>query len=1026
MSDDTADPAEENDEMVFAATTEPYSNIHSQLARQQGAWLIDSGATRSMTPDRRLFTGEVLARRGKVSVAKQDELLDIEGEGTITVLVPDADGNTAQYRMSALYVPGLAHNLLATCDVVERGGSVVLSEQPYIEVDGIVIRCERYGRQTMLMPMERAYITEELLHRRMAHSDRARCTKLAKQLGVTVTERSSGTCETCTEANMRRCPLPKKSLATVTQLLEYVSCDMSGPFTRSIDGKAYIIVYVDHHSDYVFDYYLKSKDEAVQSIEWFIRDAGGVPKTFRADGAGELQKGEARARWTELHVQVDATTRATPEQNGRAERKLTVITEHVRALLIDARLPEQFWPFAAHTAAVTLNMFLTSALKREDTPFHRFHGRQPDLSRLRVFGCRAWVHDPRAKKTGKLKPRAQKAVFLGYRTGVKGWLFYLHDTGAIVCSRDARMLEDVPGGLDLEEIEEANEPRDEDYIVNEHDIGETESDANRRTERPRRTPQAPGAWWIGANAVWEIGTLPLLQPPASFSEAMSTDQREGWLAAIQEELENHTSLETFKWVRKQPGMQLLTGGWVFTVKTDQRGEQLRLKARLFVRGCTQAGGTYGVTSSPVAPVTMMRLMLAQAAKDKWVLAHVDFKAAYLNAPLQEIVYMKPVEGMNAPPGTVCQLLRAWPGLKQAGVCWWRVLKSWMCEHGFRQAQAERCLFVRPDIRATSYVDDMLVAAVHKYAQETLVSELQEKFRVTATPLKQYLNIAIVEKGGRVYASQKRYIEQLLVDCNMAEANGCATPAGTVRLEDVTGADCEQACDVREYRNLVGRLLWLSGCTRPDVTYAVNQLTKYYHEPRVKHMRAAKRVVRYLSRTRTLGIELSRGGDLVAYVDADWAGDTSSRRSVSGMLLGFARADGTLVPLAWRSVQQTCVATSSCFAEYAACHDVCRELAYVRQVCSEQGWISGEYVTPVWCDNSAAIAIGNDTTVKKLSRYIDIRYHYARWCAEQQLVRFQWIQGGKNPADVFTKPTSREIFKRHISRFMTDVGGDERE
>ena len=145
-----------------------------------------------------------------------------------------------------------------------------------------------------------------------------------------------------------------------------------------------------------------------------------------------------------------------------------------------------------------------------------------------------------------------------------------------------------------------------------------------------------------------------------------------------------------------------------------------------------------------------------------------------------------------------------------------------------------------------------------------------------------------------------------------------------------------------------------------------------------------------------------------------------------MLLGFARADGTLVPLAWRSVQQTCVATSSCFAEYAACHDVCRELAYVRQVCSEQGWISGEYVTPVWCDNSAAIAIGNDTTVKKLSRYIDIRYHYARWCAEQQLVRFQWIQGGKNPADVFTKPTSREIFKRHISRFMTDVGGDERE
>ena len=77
MSDDTADPTEESEEMVFAATTEPYRNLHSQLARQQGAWLIDSGATRSMTPDRGLFTGELHERRGKVSVAKQDELLDI-------------------------------------------------------------------------------------------------------------------------------------------------------------------------------------------------------------------------------------------------------------------------------------------------------------------------------------------------------------------------------------------------------------------------------------------------------------------------------------------------------------------------------------------------------------------------------------------------------------------------------------------------------------------------------------------------------------------------------------------------------------------------------------------------------------------------------------------------------------------------------------------------------------------------------------------------------------------------------------
>ena len=93
---------------------------------------------------------------------------------------------------------------------------------------------------------------------------------------------------------------------------------------------------------------------------------------------------------------------------------------------------------------------------------------------------------------------------------------------------------------------------------------------------------------------------------------------------------------------------------------------------------------------------------------------------------------------------------------------------------------------------------------------------------------------------------------------------------------------------------------------------------------------------------------------------------------------------------------------------------------MRQVCEEQGWIPSNYVTPVNCDNAAAIAIGNDTSVKKLSRYIDIRYHYARWCAERGLVKFVWVEGGKNPADVFTKPTNREIFKRHTARFMADV------
>ena len=893
----TREATTDSEEMVFLATTVGHHNPHNQLISQQGAWLIDSGATRSMTPDRTQFTGELSPCSGKVAVAKQDERLDIVGEGTVVVSVEGENGEATTYEMRALYVPGLAHNLLATSDVVERGGSVILSDQPYIEVGGRVVRCERYGRQTLLMPMERACITQALLHRRLGHADKQRCTKLAQELGIAVTERQASPCEVCTEANMRRMPLPKESTTVVTEKLEYVSADMAGPLPRAIDGNTYIIVYVDHATDFVFDYYLKAKSEAVQSIDWFVRDAGGAPKSLRTDGAGELQQGAAAAKWAELRVMLDTTTRATPQQNGKAERKIAVITEHVRALLVDSCLPGAFWSFAAHAAAVSLNMFMTTALKREDTPYHRFIGRQPDLSRLRVFGCRAWVHDPRAKGIGKLKPRAQRAVFVGYRNGVKGWLFYMHATGRIVSSRDARFLEDVPGGQDLSDLAHPDDLRDADYVPEEmqaaterqgvpangqdaargvqdsavgvqHEATEESGsdegqsgDISTALRRSRRTSQAPGAWWEGAQAVWEIPDRDSMQPPTSFGAAMNTEERESWLMAIQEELENHQSLQTFKYVPARPHMRLLTGGWVFSIKTDQTGQHTRFKARLFVRGCAQPGGTYGVTSSPVAPVLMMRLMVAQAAKDGWNLAHVDFKAAYLNAPVRETIYMQPVAGMNAPPGSVCQLLKAWPGLKQAGVCWWRVLKDWMVKHEFRQAQAEHCLFVRPDVRATTYVDEMLLALRTEQAGETLKAQLSESFRVTATPLMQYLNISIVMKGGRVYASQRKYVERLLADTGMDTANGCQTPVATTRLEDIDDVDSTQPCEKKEYRILVGRLLWLSGCTRPDITYAVNQLTKYYQSPEVKHMRAAKRVLRYLSRTRTLGIEMSRGGRL---------------------------------------------------------------------------------------------------------------------------------------------------------------------
>ena len=1022
----------DEDESVFAVTlrTQPHTK---EMMKRHGAWVVDSGASSTMTGERHLFHDELQPFTGRVQVAKEGEQLPIEGIGTIHVPLYTDKGEQRVLAVQSLFVPGLTHNLLATNTVVQQGGRVIFSTAPYIEMDGDVIPCERYGDQTLLVPTELACITQQLLHRRMAHSDRQRCTKLAERLGTSVTARTKAPCEPCTEANLRRAPLPKQSQTVVENVLDYVATDTQGPMKRGIDGAEYILIYVDFASDYVFDYYLTRKSDAAGTIDQFIRDAGGVPKKLRTDGAGDLCEGEAEAQWTRLRVKLDTTARNSPEQNGRAERKLTVITDHIRAMLADAQLPEEFWPFAARTAVTALNMFLTTKLDRDDTPYKRFTGREPDLSRLRAFGCKAWVHDPRAKRAGKLQPRAVPAVFVGYQQGLKGWRFYLPETGAVVNSRDARFLEDIPGGTIIGELPSPDDLHDEDYYDEDYhdehagtdeegadDISTEHAGSKRRSGR-RTAPLTD--WWIGARALAVQGDAG--DVPTSYREAMHSAQRECWQDAIREELANHQMLSTYEFVQREAGMKLLTGGWTFAVKQNQTGDAIRYKARLFVRGCAQPSDTYSVISSPVASLAVMRLMIAQAKRDGWMLAHVDVKAAYLNATLDEEIYMKPVPGMEPPPDTVCKLLKAWPGLKQAGVCWWNELRSWMRSHGLEQAQAEACIFACEDARVSTWVDDLLLAFRDQAAMDRVKQQLGESFRVTLTPLQHYLNIDVIElKGGMLVASQRRYVEQMLLSLGMDTANGCRTPCGTVRLEELTSEDDMQTCDARAYRAVVGQLLWLSGATRPDISYAVHCLTKQYQRPLVKHMRAAKRVIRYLARTRSWGICLSGGGNLVAYVDADWAGDTVTRKSVSGLIVGFARPDGTLAPVTWRTKQQSCVATSSCFAEYAACHDVCREVFYVRQVCVELGWISRDYIVPVYCDNEASVAIANSSSVKKLSRYIDIRYHFARWCVDEKAVVFKWVEGGKNPADVFTKPTGAQVFMRCIERFMVDVEAGE--
>ncbi|KAJ1304115.1 hypothetical protein OPQ81_008517 [Rhizoctonia solani] len=141
-------------------------------------------------------------------------------------------------------------------------------------------------------------------------------------------------------------------------------------------------------------------------------------------------------------------------------------------------------------------------------------------------------------------------------------------------------------------------------------------------------------------------------------------------------------------------------------------------------------------------------------------------------------------------------------------------------------------------------------------------------------------------------------------------------------------------------------------THPDIAYAVSLLAQHTTKPSDEHWKAVKHVFRYLQGTRDLGITYShlKPVDLVGYVDADYAGDKNSSRSMTGW--AFLVAGGTV---AWSLHKQETISLSSPEAEYVAIASAARELVWIRQFLSELGF-SPDGPTTMLTDNQSSIAL----------------------------------------------------------------------
>jgi len=260
---------------------------------------------------------------------------------------------------------------------------------------------------------------------------------------------------------------------------------------------------------------------------------------------------------------------------------------------------------------------------------------------------------------------------------------------------------------------------------------------------------------------------------------MQSSESTQWSAAVQREIDSLVTNGTFETVPATSvpaDKKLLTTRWVFTHKTEPDGS-LRYKARLVARGDHQrAGQDYGELYAPVVNGTTLRTLLAVAAVQDWEVDQMDAVTAFLNAPMDEELYVKVPEGFTQQPGTVLRLRKAIYGLKQAPRCWNQLLHNWLVQRGLQQSQHDACLYYVPGkLYVAFWVDDFLVLAPDVADKNDFKSAIAGHFKMKDLgPVSRFLGMEITRDRARrtITMTSTGHIDDILTSFGMELLRGC--------------------------------------------------------------------------------------------------------------------------------------------------------------------------------------------------------------------------------------------------------------
>uniref|UniRef100_A0A2N9GH48 Integrase catalytic domain-containing protein n=1 Tax=Fagus sylvatica TaxID=28930 RepID=A0A2N9GH48_FAGSY len=688
--------------------------------------------------------------------------------------------------------------------------------------------------------------------------------------------------------------------------------------TTGLCGARYFVTFIDDHSRLTWVYVLKDRSQLFAIFKSFYAEISNQFNAkllaFRTDNAREYTESSFQEFLTSRGIIHQTSCVRTPQQNGIAERKNGPILAIARALMLQMHVPKLFWADAVLTATYLLNRMPSRVLKVETNLI--------------------LVHT-----------NASFSVILALRKG--GQLQESILSNPVIPTP-------IPFAPQIPPLPQSTSDLDLPIALRKSKRTCTNHPISNFVSFDHLSPSFK-AFSLSVSSI---------VVPKSYREALS---HPGWRKAMEEEMHALDLNHTWDLVHKPAGTPIVGCRWVFTVKQNLDGTVDRLKARLVAKGFTQTYGLdYTETFSPVAKLNSIRIIISLAANLDWPLHQLDVKNAFLHGDLNETVYMAQPPGFESKGECVCHLKKSIYGLKQSPRAWFDKFSKAVVSHGMTRSQADHSVFFKKTkigiVILVVYVDDIVITGSDKEGIQILINHLSSSFLTKYLgKLRYFLGIEVARSKAGISLSQRKYTLDILQDTGYLGSKPVATPMeSNLKLMPDEGDFID---DPDTYRRLVGKLIYLT-ITRPDISYAVSVVSQFMTSPRVPHMNAVIRILKYLKNAPGRGLFYRSSGHLriEGYTDADWAGSPSDRKSTTGYCTFIG---GNLVT--WRSKKQSVVARSSAEAEYRA--------------------IGPYHFNPVFHERT---------------KHIEVDCHFVRSKVESKDIITPFVPSGSQLADIFTK------------------------